>query len=41
MINHDKLISYLKKWLKKQEQVSKTREEMGTCRFFANPSFII
>ncbi len=41
MINHDKLISYLKKWLEKQEQVSKTREEMDRYKIEANPSFII
>ena len=41
MINHDKLISYLKKWLEKQEQVNKTREEMGRYKIEANSSFII
>lgn len=41
MINQDKLISYLKKWLEKQEQVNKTREEMGRYKIEANPSFII
>lgn len=41
MINHDKLISYLKKWLEKQEQVNKTREEMDRYKIEANPSFII
>lgn len=39
MINHDKLISYLKKWLEKQEQVSKTREEMGRYRIESSSSF--
>lgn len=41
MINHDKLISYLKKWIEKQEQVNKTREEMGRYKIEANSSFII